>query len=339
VNPTRIVFVIRKDAARWRDIETLDAASVDRSPERFRSGVDAWIAQGYLRLREPLRQSGIEAAVSRDFPAGEICVVHRDDLNEFASGAHRAYIVAVRADRPPVKVAQWVIEQNGLAPDSGRRRFLPHWPQPGLVARDSTRGERVANMAYFGRTGALPRWLSEPSFSAALQELGVALEIRDRAWHDYQNVDLVLACRVERPSMLLLKPATKLVNAWLAGVPALLADEPAFRALRESGLDYLAVSGPADVLAAVRSLQTDSDRYRGMIANGRRRAAAYSTAAITARWMRLLADEILPDYRNWLAHHSGPSRTWGETLAFLRAMWNQKMEAKAFRRQLNAERP
>jgi hypothetical protein len=339
VSPTRIVFVIRKDASRWRDIEALDAASVDRSPERFRSGVDAWIAQSYLRLREPLRESGVEAAVSRDFPAGEICLVHRDDLNEFASGAHRAYIVAVRADRPPVKVAQWVIEQNALAPDSGRRRFLPHWPQPGLVARDSTRGERVARMAYFGRTGALPAWLSEPSFGAALEEQGVALEIRDRAWHDYHDVDLVLAYREERPSMLVLKPATKLVNAWLAGVPALLADEPAFRALRESELDYVAVSGPEDVLAAVRGLRGDSERYRGMIANGRRRAAAYSTAAIAALWMQLLTGDILPAYRNWLAEHSGDSRTWARTLGFLRAMWNQKMEAKAFRRQLNAERP
>jgi hypothetical protein len=238
-----------------------------------------------------------------------------------------------------VKVAQWVIEQNELAPDSGRRRFLPHWPQPGLVARDSARGERVARVAYFGRTGALPAWLSEPSFIAALQEQGVALEIRDRAWHDYHDVDLVLACRDERPSMLVLKPATKLVNAWLAGVPALLADEPAFRALRESELDYVAASGPEDVLAAVRRLQVDSERYRGMIANGRRRAAAYSNAAVTARWMNLLTGEILPDYRSWLARHSGPSRAWSGMLGFLRAMWDQKMEAKAFRRQLNAERP
>jgi hypothetical protein len=47
-------------------------------------------------------------------------------------------------------------------------------------------------------------------------------------WHDYSTDDLVLAVRDLTEKDALVKPASKLVNAWIAGVPALLGPEPAF---------------------------------------------------------------------------------------------------------------
>src|SRR5262249_29736407 len=149
-----------------------------------------------------------------------------------------------------------VIVQSNVKPDSDRRRFVPLWPQPGLLPRDPARGERVETVAYFGREGALPPWFREPLFVNELAQCGVRFEIRHDAWHDYREVDLVLAYRLETPSMLEVKPATKLYNAWLAGVPALLGEEPAYRALRQSDLDYVPVASAGEAVAAVRALKS-----------------------------------------------------------------------------------
>src|SRR6185295_13492466 len=93
-------------------------------------------------------------------------------------------------------------------------------------------------IAYFGRVEFLPAWVRGDALRHRLAEIGVALRLSEQAWNDYRDVDLVLSGRAESPLMLAFKPATKLYNAWLAGVPALLGDEPAFRALWQSELDY-----------------------------------------------------------------------------------------------------
>ena len=42
------------------------------------------------------------------------------------------------------------------------------------------------------------------------------------SWSDFSQVDLVVAIRPPHPRLHSPKPATKLVNAWIAGVPAVL---------------------------------------------------------------------------------------------------------------------
>jgi hypothetical protein len=81
-------------------------------------------------------------------------------------------------------------------------------------------------MAYFGRSSSVPAWFHDPAWHKALAAIGVTFEIRDARWFDYSDVDVVLAHRVEAATMLRQKPASKLTNAWRAGVPALLATSP-----------------------------------------------------------------------------------------------------------------
>ncbi len=316
---SRVAFVADpKDVARWRDIGALGAGDVDAMPARFRNGVDVWIVQSFLLLRPLLEARGDVVSFGARYPRNAIGVTHWDDLNAYFNGAHRARLIGVRADRSPLYCCARVVAQNdvALAPDE---RFVPHWPQPGLKPRDPARGARIGTVAYFGRAARLPPWLRSPAFRARLEALGVSLEVRESAWDDYRDVDLVIAARRESSLMLARKPASKLTNAWLAGVPALLADEPATAALRRGPLDYLSIEGPEDALAAVARLRDDPSMYRAMVANGAARAAAFTREAVAARWLAVI-DEVA----------AGVPRA-PSLLHFVRSVTAQRSEARRFR--------
>jgi len=139
-------------------------------------------------------------------------------------------------------------------------------------------------------------------------------------------VDAVLAVRPAACPRRDSKPATKLYNAWLAGVPALLSPDVAFRELRRSPLDYLEAAGPAEAKSGVRRLLAEPDLYRRMVANGRARAAEFSAGAVLARWFELL-EEILPVR---LARRSGGVRGMGYgslPIASSRRTWRTRLTA------------
>jgi hypothetical protein len=330
-----IVFVVRDLAADWPDIATLDEPGLDREHERFRRGVENWIVQTYVRLRAPLERLGYAVRIADRFERGAICVAHRDDLNRYSDPLHDCYVVAARADRPRVHVADLEVVQSPLQVESPRARLIPHWPQPGLLPRDPARGARVERAVYYGRVNSVPSWYAEAGFRAALAGLGVSFEVRDRGWNDYRDVDVLLAHRDETPAMLANKPASKLVNAWLAGVPAVVAPEPAFEALRRSGLDFIATTDAAATIAAIGDLARIPERHRAMVDNGRARAVEFSVDAIRERWLRLFVDEAVPGF----ARRQG---TLASRLAryagFLARMSSQKVEAKRFRARERRER-
>lgn len=321
-----IFFVTRKAFANWRDIEQLDESFVDVHPERFRSGIDVWIAQTFLRLRAPLAVAGVGCRFVDRFVPGQICVAHRDDLNAFSSGAHKSFIVGIRADRPPLYVCEHLVRQNNIGPDSPGTIYLPHWPQPGIKARDPARGDEVRKVGYLGRDSAAPAWFRDGSLQRTLAEIGVEFDIRTNAWHDYSDIDVLLAYREELPWMLRHKPATKLYNAWIAGMPALLSDEPAYCALQQSELDFMIVHDAATIRTAIEQLKSNPTLYRAMVANGTRRATAFTPTAITKSWTAFLLDTVLPAHALW--QRTSPLDIAG----FWMRMAKQKLAAKLFRR-------
>lgn len=163
-----------------------------------------------------------------------VCVFHWDDATP-AQGVHRCFAVVAQADRPRPALSDMTVMQNGLMGETGLRRTMPHWPQPGLIPRDPARGDRLETIAYFGSDQYEPQFVKTGAFQDALRQRGVRFVNRFQGeWHDYQHVDAVLAIRDCPPVVLATKPASKLINAWKAGVPALLGPEPAYRELRTS---------------------------------------------------------------------------------------------------------
>jgi hypothetical protein len=178
--------------------------------------------------------------------------------------------------------------------------YMPHWPQPGLLPRDSARGDTWKNAAFFGDPGNFTKEMTGPAWDATLRDLDLAWHfVPPEKWHDFRETDVIVAVRGFDRHRHENKPPTKLFNAWRAGVPAILGRESAYQAERKTALDYLEVHSFAEVVAALRRLKADAGLRRGMIANGLERAKESDPAVITARWKEFFETVAIPAYENW----------------------------------------
>jgi glycosyltransferase involved in cell wall biosynthesis len=290
--PVRCTFFLAGE-----DLESLSRIDPDRDWRELQTGERAWILQTCLRLRH----AGHPVELSGTAPEEGLVVFHSKQARELLRQRSRlrgVVLVAARADNRQALIADFEILQNGCFADGRRRFFVPHWPQAGLLPRDPARGERIERIAYKGFAANLHPSFRTPDWTGFLAREGIewamdAVEFdgrnrRELDWPDFRTVDLVLAVRPDERNARHSKPATKLVNAWLAGVPALLGPELAYRELRRSELDYLEVASVAEAREAVLRLRRDPGLYRAMVENGRQRGAEFTAAALVPRWAELL---------------------------------------------------
>jgi hypothetical protein len=283
--------------------ERIEALVPDRDWREFVVGEMAWIAQTFLRLA----RAGHPVRLSDACPREGLVVFHtkqRRALRRSLPDPRGVILAAVRADNSESLIADFEVLQNGTLADGRRRLAMPHWPQPGLVPRAGARGTMVRNAAYKGFSRNLHPDLRSSDWLDVLQREGLSWRVDDAefreegtdasdlAWNDFSTVDVLVAVRPPDRRGHTSKPPTKLVNAWLAGVPAVLGREVAYRELRRSPLDYLEVSSLAEAIEAVRRLVHDPELYRAMVANGRERAEEWSVKRITEAWARLLFETI-----------------------------------------------
>ncbi|HIW78417.1 MAG TPA: hypothetical protein H9874_04635, partial [Candidatus Bilophila faecipullorum] len=206
-------------------------------PERIVSGLDCWPLLTWARLSAV--ECPFEVRLATRAVDGAVCLFHWDDAVP-RLGVHSCFAVVVQADRPVPALADMTVVQNALGGECSHRSYIPLWTQPGLIPRDPGRGDRLQTLAYLGSDQYEPEFVKAPAFRSALRERGVTFVNRFQGcWHDYQGIDAVLAVRDCPPVVLGTKPASKLINAWTAGVPALLGLEPAYEELRRSPLDFL----------------------------------------------------------------------------------------------------
>lgn len=265
----------------------------------LRRAREVWIIQTWNRLKS----AGFKPTMSDQAPANGIIVYHKEDQRQLLQRLPRGAVpilVGVRADFRSCDAADFEILQNGCYVDDRRSFFMPHWPQPGLLVRDPGRGDRIERISYKGYAGNLAAEFRGQRWNRFIKAQGLVFDddaITDDSFehpiltrfHDYRTVDLVLAVR---PGGALHKPASKLVNAWHAGVPALLSPDYPFEELRKSPLDYLAVHNVAEAEAAVIRLKREPGLYRSMIDHGHARALDYTVDKITQRWAKLLYESI-----------------------------------------------
>lgn len=259
-------------------------------------GRGCWIVRTYVELR----RRGHEVSISDQFPADRIAIVHYDDIAFAGNAARDSYVVAVRADRPRLMQCEHQLVQSPACVQGAMDHFVPLWSQAGMLPRESDRGDRVENIGFFGLPRNLADRFQSPDFLGRLQENGFRLIIREHSWNDYRDIDVVLAVRDGSPEFLAAKPASKLINAWMAGCPALVGHEPAIQTLRQSDHDFITVSSTDDVLSALLQLRADSDRYQAMVAGGRVRAAEFSDDAVVRHWEQLIDGPIARGYESWM---------------------------------------
>lgn len=267
-------------------------------------GMYNWTLQTYLRLQE----NGFPCELIGEIPESGIIVAHWDFLPQDLKPGSKLLFVCIQADRARHPYAQLHLVQNPQeemllrSVDLWKSYYMPYWPQPSLIARDRARGDLFQNVAYVGRAINLAPQLQDESWREKLKAMGIdwrVVDQRDR-WHDYSDLDAIVAVRnFQDGGGFSWKPATKLYNAWHAGVPAILGRDSAFRAERQSELDYLEVASLEDLLKAIERLRDDRQLRYDMMENGRGRSRETEPAQLVIKWQNFLLEEAVPAYERW----------------------------------------
>ncbi|MEB3280485.1 MAG: hypothetical protein VKK42_16355 [Lyngbya sp.] len=280
---------------------------VDTNWQIFLRGPYNWTLQTYVRLRS----EDFPCQLIKTLPDEGIVLTHREYLPDRLKPKPKQLLVCLQADQMPHPYAQLHVVQNRLQVMNeskllGESSYIPHWPQPGLIPRDPSRGDRFENLAYFGVEKQLVPELRHPSWEKQLQELGLSnykvstdLSAQGYRWNDYSEVDAVLAIRSFSRQQYIRKPATKLYGAWHAGVPAILGYESAYQAERKSELDYIEVTSVAEVLAALKRLRDDKTFRQAVVENCRVRAQETTPPALIERWRDFINNKAIPAYEQW----------------------------------------
>ena len=122
------------------------------------------------------------------------------------------------------------------------QEWLPPLPQRGLQPRAAERCGRIRSLAFKGYPENVPAELTTPEWAAGLAARGVEwlLDVAadsdgaGQRWHDFSAVDAVLCVRASRATANVeRKPATRLINAWVAGCVPLAERDPAIPRARD----------------------------------------------------------------------------------------------------------
>lgn len=285
-------------------LDTLPASADIYAPGLYRDGVYCWTVQTYLHLQA----DGFPCKITNKIPEQGIVMVHRSCIPENWQPKPNLLLVCLMADKERHPLAQFHIVLNTKEPLLQEPQnlwpscFIPHWPQPGLIKRDDIRSDRFEQIAFFGHPRNLDPALQAPTWEERLNQLGLTWQIVDRdRWHDFSQIDAIVAVRSFTKTDFFDKPATKLYNSWHAGVPAIFGRETSVQNERKSELDYMEVTSVDEALAALKRLRDDLDWRKAMIENGYLRAQETEYHHLTKRWQNVLTEQIVPEYERWCA--------------------------------------
>ncbi len=255
-----------------------------------------WVLQTYLYLKD----AGLPVVLRNTMPPRGVIVTHFDCVDYGFRPTPEQYLVILLVDREvPHPRARLHVLHNPLQrlPLGLSHRYMPPWPQIGLVPRDPARGDRFETLGYFGYPNNLHADIVADSFQRKIAELGMRMFVPPpAAWHDFSDVDCVMAVRnFGREVSHLNKPSLKLLNAWLAGTPAILGHETAYIAEGQPGTGYLEATTPDELLAAIRLLRDDPARRRALVDHGNAAVREFSVERTIERWRDLLTKHVTPD--------------------------------------------
>lgn len=261
------------------------------------ASVQAWIFQTWAELG-----ASVDTALVTELPSSGAIITLSNLLPEGFRASSGQFVVAVAADFLPHPGAQLQIVQNAVHAQRLRGSvFMPHWPQPNLIPRDPSRKDRFERAAFFGDPSNLLPELADPDFASRLQnETGVRLEMRGAdQWHDYSDVDLVLAIRDFSRARHLQKPATKLYNAWLAGVPLIGGSDSAYASEAQAGSDYLAAHSAKECIRLVKQLRDNLALRNSIVKSGQKKSATRSRDAVRKMWGNFCSVELPERIQQW----------------------------------------
>jgi len=270
----------------------------------MQSGGCFWTLQTYLYLQD----YGFPCQLVKTMPEEGIVLAHRDFLDDSLQPGSKLLIVCLRADVDRHPYAQLHVVQNPYQAIPKRflelweSYFIPHWAQSSLIPRDAQRGDTFENVTFIGNEVNLVSEFRGDFWYEQLDALGLKFQkkLTHDSWHDYSDVDVILAIReFGRKTPFRGKPASKLYNAWHAGIPAILGYESAFLAEKKSDLDYLEATSLTEVIAALKRLRDDKELRRAVVENGWMRAKETQPDEMIKKWQYLITEIAVPAYKKW----------------------------------------
>jgi hypothetical protein len=268
-----------------------------------------WIYQTWVALD----RRGLPVRLAHAIPSEGILVALTNLLMADFRVPEHVFLVGVVADYLADARAHLHLVQNSAHARRLRNSaFMPLWPHPNLLARDPARLDRFENVCFFGERSNLAPELADPRWQDKLRnELGLNFIIRgaDR-WHDYQEADCVVAIRGFGRSRYVHKPATKLYNAWLAGVPFIGGMDSAYASNGVPGRDFLQAATPGELFGHLRRLQEDLSLRKQLVAAGAISGRNFSFDATLERWQRLLGVTVPELARRWRAKSRSERRVF-----------------------------
>lgn len=278
--------------ARHRPDSVRQKAWHENTPVELEAGgktatAQAWIYQTWAKLRK----SGVDAELVEQLPTEGVVVTLNGWLHPEYIAPRALFVAGVVADgRPHPGVDLQIVQNRWHAGRLPGAVFFPHWPQPGIVPRDPARGAKLENVCFFGDPANLAPKIKDKAWQQRLREsTGARFEMRAaNRWHDYHDVDVVIAVRGFGKGRQPHKPATKLYNAWLAGVPFIAGSDSAYRTEGIPGTDYLMAKSADHVIELVQNLRDDALLRERLTAEGRHRAETLQPEAMIARWRKFL---------------------------------------------------
>lgn len=243
-----------------------------------------------------LHEAGVACDLVHTLPKEGIVIFISNTFPPHEAFPPQLFYVDVLADTRLLPTTHFHLIQNqAKARWTPHSLFVPHWPQPSLIPRDPTRGSRFEKISFFGDPDNLAPELQAPEWIHQLRrELGMFLDFKEsKHWHDYSDTDVVLAIRDFSRSPHYHKPATKLYNSWLAGVPFIGGFDSAYAIDGRPGIDYLVATSPQQVIEHLRHLKENATLRQQLVARGQESGAAFSREATTLQWKQLV-EETLP---------------------------------------------
>lgn len=256
----------------------------------------SWIYQTWLLLTE----AGIECKLCTEIPQEGILIALNLSLDR-SFGTHPplpedVFFVDIVTQLRTHPAAHFHLVQNKVhAQWLPHSQFVPHWPQPHLLPRDVARENRFENICFFGQLSQCAEELQTAEWAQQVRhQLGAYVDVRrtDR-WHYYSDADVVVAIRDFSRSRHFQKPATKLYNAWLAGVPFIGGRDAAYAAEGCPGKNYLVATSPKELLTHLKRLREEESFRQELIHHGFLAAATISQEATFGLWKKLV-QETLP---------------------------------------------
>lgn len=264
------------------------------------AAVHCWIYQTWALLKE----AGMKTSLVHTLPSKGIIIALSGTLPSTLKTNFNSevFLVDIVADGLPHPAAQIHLLQNKSHTSRLQNSyFMPLWPQAGLIPREISRTTLFKKVAFFGDPKNLAPELSSSLWKENLRKkLALNFEIkRSHQWHDYSNIDAVIAIRDFSRAHQLHKPATKLYNAWLAGVPFIGGHDSAYKTDGHPGRDYLIADSPKQVLEHLTLLKKDVSFRLKLIQNGFESVAQFEQSATLERWKVLLQKTLPQKATQW----------------------------------------